>query len=1558
MRKSALLLFLLLSPLCFSEGNFKTPTPFSVQMHTLTGDFESHRKSVDMIRELGIKQVRDECFWHIVEKNRGEYRIPEHVLKNLDYSLKAGLDTLIILNYANDLYDEGMAPASPEAIKAFGQYCLAMARELKGKVHYFEVWNEPNADGFWKPRADPVAYTRLLKEAYKRIKEGNPNALVCGLTLSGLDEDFLWKVMEEGGYDYLDVVSLHPYCHPKTPEDAEIFEKMDAIHDRFAEYGRKKKDIWITEVGWPTNKGGGISEFEQAVRISRTYLNAMTYQYIQTVFIYWFGPDGPDEEWAEDRFGIIHGDYSPKPSFFTYKTLTTYLAGASLVNVVYKDINNTRLIHFKDKKSGDNLYALWGVNGYAEAIAHCEKPLKAVNMTGESYDLSPYRGKLYFRVEQLPILVISRDDIEWETQSKPSIQFQFAENILVIPRGLERFFTISTPEDMKNPVVQFERKKEAGLSFEKTQNGYTSRVAGDAKNGIVRFSALVSDEKAGMPSIYAQGHIEVCDPVEVYISPLPPQREFQNFLVEVKNLSPSPVSGKIILTPPSSTISLDKLEFNLPRLTSNETHTERVGFLSRLPSDEIVPIKGRVDLETGIKVEFEQIISFYPCVKMEKPPVIDGDLSDWPPGAQGINLGSKEQHIAGYVPWGGPEDSSARIFTAWDDDWLYIAGEFQDDVLSSPCAGFTVYNNDGIEIYLDTDHEGDRDEAHYSDDDHQYGFCLEKGKPVVYSWSQLKGYSRESRIAMNLDPQICHTLTRRDSGTGLSAKKRMILEGAIPMKELNIKLRDGLHIGINLALTDDDDPLTIHPFFQEIQFSWSKRRNSWQNPRVFGDLFFIDPAKKGALSKKKCQFHLDGKPFLPFGFWTFGRNEEMFRELASHHINALAVEFSWKELEPYPDRFSEDYLKDCLAFLDLARKYDLYCVVQFGMHYSPDWLTGKYPDLYFRKSDGSRGEGSFMPFCPDKPAYREEVLKGVERFADAFKDHPQVLAYSLWNEPGLKGDICYCQDTLKRFQGTPPKEPTPGQEWLSWMQFRQDNFLAFFQEIKDRVRKIDQVHPITIKGVWRPMDSRVAWGHGTRYDYWAKISDIMGHDPYPHPNDFFITRWIADWLRSSASDKPAWYLEFNRAFARERGLPTPAEIRSWTYQALAHGIRGFFYFFHPMGNFDPDAGDNSLAFIYSDTLQPVPAMEEIYRIGEELNRIYPLLKDFDIPEPEIAILHSWTTQFQMPGDLYPTANETVPAEILYRLGYRINYLTEDDMVKGRLKGCKILFVTGTVALAEDVLKRIEEYHKEGGHIFACARFAEKDENALPREIAPPPYFGVTVLKRNSFPRERINLPPFENKIYFNDHSVKHESLERFRYGTAHPMKWESRLFDFIYQEGLTYKGDPFEAGHYVGFEDMKTETEVIEHLQADKTAQILAGFGSLIPGIVVTPRTVYIGRDLSWCNETMASFIHAAVNRAGVKRFAWAEDDSFAAPRHIDVGVLKNGEGRHLAIFTCSDRLYEWDGNPSPIRIFIQSSKPLRNLMTGEVISEQKKPGIFYTMERKFSPGEVLIISE
>ncbi|MCX7000552.1 MAG: hypothetical protein NT106_09710 [Candidatus Sumerlaeota bacterium] len=768
------------------------PTIFSVQMHTLTGGFEQHKRSVDLIKAAGICQVRDECFWHLVEKEKGVYQVPESVLRNLDYSLENGLDTLIILNYANPLYDEGMAPTSPPAVKAFGQYCFTMARALKGKVRYFEVWNEPNVDGFWRPKSNPVAYARLLKEAYLRIKEGNPDTIICGVSLAGIDDEkFLQGVIDEGGYDFMDVLSLHPYCHPKTPEDARIFERMASLRARLAERcGKPPRDIWVTEVGWPTNLSGGVTEYEQGVRVARAYLNAFAYPFIRTVFIYWFGPDGPDREWAEDCFGMVRQDCSPKLSYIATKTLASALDGIKFEGALMRDENNARILHFS-KKDGSHIYAIWGLKDYTDVVASCKGDVRAIYLNGGENELSPYKGAIGFRIGDLPLLLLTREVVDWDTSPTKRMAFQFDGNTNILPRGQGCLLKIVPPVELRNAIFSFEMEETGGLSFERRPGGWMIRADAKAVPGIAHFRALVTPAGEKLPAALIQGEAQISQPVDISLSPLLPEKDSRNFVLSVKNLSLEKISGAITLTSPPGVL-IDKTSIYIPTISPNATFNERIGILSRHDADEVFEFTAKALLNSGVCMEIKELLTFYECVRTDTPLEIDGNLSDWPRQARPVHLGSKEQYIAGYVKWNGPEDSSARVYTAWDDKWFYLAAEFQDDILSSPCAGFSVYNNDGIEIYLDADYEGDRQLTHYTDDDFQYGFFIERGRPVVYSWSQLKDYSRDSRIALNLNPQPSQTLS------GLTFKG-MILEGAIPMREFNLRPLAGLHIGFGLA---------------------------------------------------------------------------------------------------------------------------------------------------------------------------------------------------------------------------------------------------------------------------------------------------------------------------------------------------------------------------------------------------------------------------------------------------------------------------------------------------------------------------------------------------------------------------------------------------------------------------------------------------------------------------------------------------------------------------------------------------------------------------------------
>ena len=598
-----------------------------------------------------------------------------------------------------------------------------------------------------------------------------------------------------------------------------------------------------------------------------------------------------------------------------------------------------------------------------------------------------------------------------------------------------------------------------------------------------------------------------------------------------------------------------------------------------------------------------------------------------------------------------------------------------------------------------------------------------------------------------------------------------------------------------------------------------------------------------------------------------------------------------------------------------------------------------------------------MKLCPDDPGTKEIIEPALQKFISSMKDHPSLLAWSIWNEPGYSEDICYCRDTKAKFGKTPPLslEKENGEKWLSWMKFRQKSLIDFFQWIKNDVQEIDPHHPLTVKAVWCPMDSRKAWSHATRYDYWNQVCDVMGHDPYPHPYDFFIIRWVADWMRSSAPDKPLWFPEFNRAFVRERGLAGKEEIRAWTWQSIAHGVRGFFYFFYPMNPIDPQAGDNVYSLSKPESLEDTPALEEIYRLSEEVKQIAPLLREYKIPDPEIAMLHSWPTQFQMAGEMYPTSNETVIAEMLYRIGHRLNWVTERDIREGKLKRYKLLFVTGTVAISDETLQGIREFHENGGYLIACARFAELDENGKKREDAPPEYFGVNVLETNQYEREKQALPPFIGKIRNFSGEEEIDRVERYRYNTSFPIKWDPPLFEYFYDAGMDYEGEEFSGGDIIGFEDMKCETETIEKITAAEDALVLGSFKPLTPAIIATPRTIYIARDLAWSGDAMLRFIDASLRRAKIEPYVSVFSENEEYPAWIDTGVLESNDGKRLIIISCSGKIYQWDATPRKIFIRINAMNEFVPVKGDGVIQKNKE---FQLWEKTFSPGEVLILKE
>ncbi len=68
-----------------------------------------------------------------------------------------------------------------------------------------------------------------------------------------------------------------------------------------------------------------------------------------------------------------------------------------------------------------------------------------------------------------------------------------------------------------------------------------------------------------------------------------------------------------------------------------------------------------------------------------RSPVIDGDLSDWPPDAAALKLDQQGQVVDGRSSWSGVSDASAELMVVADTNHLYVAGQVRDDqILAGP----------------------------------------------------------------------------------------------------------------------------------------------------------------------------------------------------------------------------------------------------------------------------------------------------------------------------------------------------------------------------------------------------------------------------------------------------------------------------------------------------------------------------------------------------------------------------------------------------------------------------------------------------------------------------------------------------------------------------------------------------------------------------------------------------------------------------------------------------------------------------------------------------------
>jgi len=192
---------------------------------------------------------------------------------------------------------------------------------------------------------------------------------------------------------------------------------------------------------------------------------------------------------------------------------------------------------------------------------------------------------------------------------------------------------------------------------------------------------------------------------------------------------------------------------------------------------------------------------------------VDGQLSEWG-GFTQIRIDSAAQCISGANRWKGAADLSGRIMLAYSASHLYIAGEIRDDKLVNDQKGILMWNGDCIQIFLDTDLDGDYDTTVYNTDDFSFGVSPgTDGKAP--EWTIWQPASKP----IGLIHGTSLGLSRTSDGYQF--------ELAIPLEYIGLRPAPGKAFGMGIILIDSDEPGNVKCQLANVP------ANAWRDPTLF-----------------------------------------------------------------------------------------------------------------------------------------------------------------------------------------------------------------------------------------------------------------------------------------------------------------------------------------------------------------------------------------------------------------------------------------------------------------------------------------------------------------------------------------------------------------------------------------------------------------------------------------------------------------------------------------------------------------------------------------------------
>ena len=350
--------------------SYTDEVPFGVNIF-LDQEVEPQKREqiLQMVKAAGFKWIRQSFPWYDIEiHGKGDYEDRRHepyrsawdkydqiVTLSEQYELNIIARLEAPPRWSRHDGDTRGAFGPPDQLTDYSDYVNTVVTRYKGRIQFYQIWNEPNIYPEWgNQKVDPAEYTELLCMAYQAVKNADPDAVVISGAMAPtvemgtwntgyqgnnmMDVIFLQRMYDAGAAECFDIMAVNDYMLWSGPTDRRMrvtqvnYSRPLWVRDVMVANGDAGKAIWISEMNSNAVPDNLEPRFGRVTLDQQARYAPMAFERMQRewswvgVTTVWFFKPVSDERSDQPfyYFRLVEPDFKPLP---VYNSLANYING-------------------------------------------------------------------------------------------------------------------------------------------------------------------------------------------------------------------------------------------------------------------------------------------------------------------------------------------------------------------------------------------------------------------------------------------------------------------------------------------------------------------------------------------------------------------------------------------------------------------------------------------------------------------------------------------------------------------------------------------------------------------------------------------------------------------------------------------------------------------------------------------------------------------------------------------------------------------------------------------------------------------------------------------------------------------------------------------------------------------------------------------------------------------------------------------------------------------------------------------------------------------------------